>query len=252
MNLGISGRVALVTGASRGIGRAIALALAKEGARTIVVARSKDLLESVKKEMSGGQGRHICIPLDLQLADGPSRLNDILNENGVAPEIIVHNLGGSLGVTQTFAPVDDWKTVWHFNVGVAHELNRLLIPHMIDRKWGRIVHLSTLATSTHDGYAAYTSAKSALDGYVKVVSREVSKHNVLLNAIAPGLVYLEGRHYAKLQRENPEELEKYFDNHLPMRRMASAEEIATVVSFLCSEHAAYMSGSIVRVDGGGH
>ncbi|MGZ3157834.1 MAG: SDR family NAD(P)-dependent oxidoreductase [Burkholderiaceae bacterium] len=252
MNLGIENRIAIVTGASKNIGRAIALELAKEGARVIVVSRSKANLDMVLAELPGADGRHLGIELDLQFPDSPLQLKDLLRGDFENPEIVVHNLGGSLGVTDAFSSAAEWAKVWHFNVGIAHELNRLLIPDMIVKKWGRILHLSTLSTQTYDGYSAYTSAKCALDGYVKSMSRHVSKDNVIMNSLAPGLIHLEGRYFARMQKENPAFVEQYFDNHLPIRRMGTAQEIATIAAFLCSEHAAFMPGSIVRADGGGY
>jgi 3-oxoacyl-[acyl-carrier protein] reductase len=251
MNLGIEGRLALVTGASRGIGRAVALELAKESARVIVVARSEGPLEAVKRELGGPAGRHYAFALDLMAEGGIAKLSAEIDKLG-ALDIMVHNLGGSAMVFPGLAaPTDDWKRVWQFNVGVGHELNRIFIPKMVERKWGRVVHLSTLSTYTYNGYAAYVSAKCALDGYVKTVSREVSKDNVIVSAVAPGAIYSEGRHFAKLQKENPAALESYFKEHLPIKRLGRAEEIAPVAAFLCSDQASFMSGSIVGIDGGG-
>lgn len=238
-----------MTGASRGIGRAIALELAREGAHVVLVARSREQLARVKAEMTGTG--HWTIPIDLTDQDAATRLVDAITTEIGSPEIIIHNLGGSHGVFKTFAPVEDWAKVWHFNLGISHELNRRFIPAMVDKQWGRIVHLSTLSTFTFNGYAAYVSAKSALNGYVKSVNREVSKHNVIITAVAPGAIYSEGRHFAKLQKENPAVLETYYSEHLPIRRLGRAEDIAPVVAFLSSDHAAFMPGAIVSVDGGG-
>jgi 3-oxoacyl-[acyl-carrier protein] reductase len=141
--------------------------------------------------------------------------------------------------------------VWQYNVGIAHELNRALIPAMVERKWGRVVHLSTLSTTTYNGYTAYVSAKCALNGYVKAVNREVSKYNVVMSAVAPGAIYVEGRYFARIMKEDPAALEDYFKNSMPIRRLGRAEEIAPVVAFLCSEQASFMSGAIVGIDGGG-
>ncbi len=251
MDLGIKHRLALVTGASKGIGRAIALALAQEGAHVLLVARTPDRLEAVKAELAGPAENHHCLPADLVAEGGLAGLVQTITERFGAPEIMVHNLGGSHGVFQTFASSDDWKKVWQFNVGTAHELNRAFIPAMIAKRWGRIVHLSTLSTTTYHGYPAYVSAKCALDGYVKTVNREVSKDNVILSAVAPGAIYSEGRHFAKLQKENPAALQDYFKNHLPIQRLGQAAEIAPAVAFLCSEHASFMAGAIVGIDGGG-
>lgn len=249
MELGIRNKLALVTGASRGIGRAIALELAHEGARVISVARTQEQLDALCTEM-GGTGHH-GIAADLTESGAPERLAERIKSEFGAPEIVVHNLGGSHGVFKTFAASEDWAKVWHFNVGIAHELNRAFIPAMVERRWGRIVHLSTLSTFTFNGYAPYVAAKTALNGYVKTVNREVAKDNVIVTAVAPGAIYSEGRHFAKLTKENPAALEAYFNEHLPTRRLGRAEDIAPVVAFLASEHAAFMAGAIVSVDGGG-
>jgi 3-oxoacyl-[acyl-carrier protein] reductase len=251
MNLGIENRVALVTGAGKNIGRAIALALAREGARVIIVGRTQANLDEVLAAMPNREGHHLGLAVDLQQADGPQRLLASIPEAFGRPDIIVHNLGGSLGVTDAFSATSEWARVWQFNVGIAHELNRFFIPEMVRRKWGRILHISTLSTRTYDGYPAYVSAKCALDGYVKSMARQFSKHNVIMNALAPGLINLEGRYFSRMQKENPPVVEQYFDHHLPIRRMGSAEEMAAIAAFLCSDHAAFMPGSIVRADGGG-
>lgn len=254
MNLGLAGRTALVTGAGRNIGRAIAVALAREGARVVLVSRSQTSLDDACNEIAATGGKGIGIAMDLQQPGAPERLyQDLLDrmDDYCRPQILVHNLGGSLGVTDPFAPSSDWAKVWQFNVGIAHDLNRLFLPAMIESRWGRVLHLSTLSTRTHDGYAAYVAAKCALDGYVSNMARHVSRHNIVMNALAPGLIRLEGRYFARMQTENPTLLEQYYDNHLPIRRMGDPNEIAAIAAFLCSEHAAFMPGSIVRADGGG-
>ncbi|NCX93379.1 MAG: SDR family oxidoreductase [Gammaproteobacteria bacterium] len=252
MDLGIKDRVALITGAGRNIGRAIALTLADEGARVIAVGRTAADLETLITEIGGPTGRHTAITLDLQLPDAAIYLRNMLLGDFENPSIIVHNMGGSLKVTDPFAPVCEWSDVWHYNVGVSHELNRMFTPFMVTQKWGRVVHLSTLATKSHAGYPAYVSAKCALDGYVQAVSKTLSRNNVVLSALAPGLIDLEGRYFNLLKTKDPARLEDYFNNHLPIHRMGSAQEIAKAAAFLCSEHAAFMPGAIVRIDGGGN
>jgi 3-oxoacyl-[acyl-carrier protein] reductase len=249
MDFGIKDRLALVTGSSRGIGRAIAFELAREGARVILVARSADALEEVRRQLPSPEN-HRCLAVDLMADGGVQRLGEEINKLGDL-DIMIHNLGGSAGVFDAFASAEEWKKVWQFNVGVGHELNRLFIPLMIQRRWGRIVHISTLAAMTQQGNAPYVAAKCALNAYVKTISREIARHNVILSAVAPGIIHIEGRHFAKLQQENPKALEEYFDHHVPIRRLGKPEEVASVVAFLCSEQAAFMAGSIVGVDGGG-
>jgi 3-oxoacyl-[acyl-carrier protein] reductase len=154
-------------------------------------------------------------------------------------------------VTKTFSPADDWKNVWQYNLGIGHELNRAFIPDMVQKKWGRIVHLSTNSTKTGHGYPASVCSKFAIDGYVSTVNREVAKDGVVICAVAPGTILTEGRYFAKLQKEDPAKLDAYLERYVPARKLGTVENIGNVVAFLCSEHAFYMSGAIVRVDGGG-
>ena len=225
MNLGIDGRCALVVGASRGIGLEVARELRTEGCRVRTVSRSEgtDL-------MPEGAPEAFCAAM-----------------KGSEPEIIVHVLGGSQGRTEMLLPASDWAAVWRLNLGIAHEINRAFIPVMQRNKWGRIIHISSNATRIGTGYGPYTSAKAALDGYVKAVSREYSKDGVIITAVSPGIVHTEGRYYASLDSREQEE---YFNRYIPTHRFGRAEEVAKVVAFLASDHAAYMAGSIVSMDGG--
>jgi len=248
MDLGITNRLALVTGSSRGIGKGIASKLAHEGARVILVARSADVLEAVRRDLPGSE-KHHAFAIDLTAQGGVEKLAESVAKLGDL-DIVIHNLGGSGGVRDAFSTAEDWKRIWHLNVGIGLELNRLLVPGMIQRRWGRIVHLSTLSTSTYSGAAPYVSAKCALEGYVKCVSREVSRHNVIVSAVAPGAIALEGRYFDKIQKENSQAAEDYFKQHLPIQRFGTADDVAASVAFLCSEQASYLAGTVVAVDGG--
>jgi 3-oxoacyl-[acyl-carrier protein] reductase len=249
MELGISGKLGLVTGCSRGIGRGIAEALAQEGVRLVLVARSSAALDELKNQLHNPEA-HYAFPMDLMEPNAPERLADTVNEIGHL-DILVNNLGGSGGVSDPFASAEDWAKVWQFNLGIAINLNRAFIPGMVERRWGRIVHLSTLATYNFKGNAAYASAKCALNAYVKSVSRHVAKDNVIISAVAPGAVFIDGRHLAKLQKENSPALQDYFKNNQTINRLAETSEVASVISFMCSEKASFMAGSIVGVDGAG-
>lgn len=251
MDLGIKNRVALVTGASKGIGRGIAVGLANEGVAMLLVARSAEELETLRKEISVNGKEHHCFVLDLMSPDGPAKLVDAIKSKGLHPDIIVHNLGGSLGISNIFASTEDWQRVWRLNVGIGHELNCAFIPEMIKNQWGRVVHLSTLSTVTYGGNAPYVSSKCALNSYVKSLSKEVAKHNVVISAVAPGAIYTEGRYFAKLKNEDPAALKKYLDQDLPTGRLGQPEDIAPAVALLCSDQASFMAGSIIAVDGAG-
>ena len=251
MDLGIKNKIVLVTGASKGIGRGLAVGLANEGARMLLVARSAPELKSLLQEISATGVEHHCFVIDLMSPNGPASLIAEINEKGLNPEIIVHNLGGSLGISNIFASTEDWQRVWRLNVGIGHELNCEFVPTMIKNKWGRIVHVSSLVTKTFGGNPAYTSAKCALDGYIKTLSRHVAQHNVIVSGVAPGAIYTEGRYFAKLRNEDPVMLQKYLDENLPTGRLGEPEDIAPVVALLCSDQASFMAGSIVAIDGAG-
>lgn len=239
MNLGISGRTALVVGASRGIGQEIANELWAEGCLVLSVARTLEDMDTFDQRVS--------IKRDLMPAGAPERLaRDITAKYG-PPDIVVHVLGGSQGITQTLAPSSDWAKVWRLNLGIAHDLNAAFIPAMQAAKWGRIVHISSNAPRLNVGYSPYASAKAALDGYVRAVARDFSRDGVIITAVAPGIVHTPGRYYASLDSKQQED---YFNKYIPIHRFGRAEEVAKVVSFLASEHAAYMAGAIVSIDGG--
>lgn len=225
MNLGIDGRTALVVGASRGIGLEITRELKAEGCKVIPVSRSHGY--------------------DLMPEDGPAKL--IADLAATPPDIIVHVIGGSQGMTETLAPAATWAKVWRLNLGIAIDLNAAFIPNMQRNRWGRIVHISSNAHRIGTGYCPYASAKAALDGYVKVVSKEFSKDGVVITAVAPGIVHTEGRYFASL---GSKEQEEYFAKYLPIQRFGRAEEVAKLVAYLSSDHSAYMAGSIVPIDGG--
>jgi 3-oxoacyl-[acyl-carrier protein] reductase len=252
VTLGIDGRIALVTGSSKNIGLSIAQELANHGARVILTGRNMSELQLALDTLPGKKVRHLCVEVDFQLPEALEQLKNKIEGVFSEPEIIVHNLGGSLGVKDLFSPSKDWAKVWQFNLGIAHDINGYFVPIMQSKKWGRVLHLSTLSTETYAGNPAYVSAKCALDGYVKVFSRAVAKDNVLVNALAPGLIDIEGRYFSNLQKTDPDSIESYYANHLPIARMGTCSEIGKMAAILCSDVVGFVSGSIIRVDGGGH
>ena len=252
MNLKIKNRTALIIGASKNIGRNISITLAKEKVSLIMVARSKEKLTKLKIEVDKYSTNNLIIQSDLSIKGNINKLINKINKKYKKIDIIVHNLGGSLGVKDPFSPSSKWLKVWNINLGYSIDINNFFIPKMIKNKWGRIIHISSAITTSFDGYSPYASAKCALEGYIKSVSKVVSKNNVIINAIAPGLIDKEEGYFNYLKNNNISELKKYYKNKLPINRMCTQTELSNTVTFLCSDLSSYLPGVIIKQDGVGN
>lgn len=252
MDLGLAGKRALVTGGGRGIGRACALALAREGVRVMVCARSGDDLAAVVAEMGGEPAGHRSFAVDLSEAEGPARLIGAAEKEGIFrdPDIVVQNVGGTLRVREPLAPPEEWWRVWRFNVAVAIELTNAFIPPMRRRGSGRMIFVSSVSAFEQQGSLPYGVAKAALTAYARGIGRLVAADGVVVSTVVPGVVLTEGGSWERYLRENPEGVARFIEERLPRRRLGTAEEIADAVVFLASERAAAFVGSVVPIDGG--
>ncbi len=247
MDLGISGKKALVTAGGRGIGRSIAACLAREGVQLAVVARTQADLDGFRIQYGP---EHVGLACDLNADGAPEQLVANLVRQFGYPDIIVHNLGGTLGITDPFCSIADWRRVYRFNLEIAIEVNLLLVPHMQQQKWGRVVHVSSIAALENQGTVPYCSIKAALNAYVRSFGRYVSADGVNISALMPGAVFTEGGYWDNASRERPEHVKKYLAERMAIRRFGTPDEIGLMAAFLCSEHASFIVGSAVLVDGG--
>ena len=251
MNFGLKGKRALVTGSGHGIGRTIALCLAKEGAKVAVVSRTGSDIDALVKEMGGNQKGHCGIAADLMPEGAPGKLVNKLKKAAFEPiDIIVHNLGGTLEIRDPFCSIDDWRMVWRFNMETVIELNNLLIPGMQARHWGRIVHISSISAMENHGPVSYCAVKAALTAYSRSMGRFLSPDGIVMTAVLPGAIFTEGGYWDITLKERPDHVKKYLEDRMAIHRFGSPEEIGNVVTFLCSEQASFCIGSIVPVDGG--
>lgn len=250
MNLEIKDKLALVTGAGRGLGEGICRSLAKEGARILATSRTSSDLEQLVGELGGSMAGHRFLPLDIAPADGPKLLIEYARQHNLKPDIIVNNVGGNLGFTDPLGPVDEWQQVMRLNVEVALEINRAFIPHMREAKWGRICHVSSIAALENQGPPAYCAAKAALNAYVRSLGRFVCADNVILTSIMPGAIFTKDGYWDAALQDRPDHVEKFLNERMSIRRFGRVEEISELVAFLCSEQASFCVGSALLADGG--
>jgi NAD(P)-dependent dehydrogenase (short-subunit alcohol dehydrogenase family) len=229
MDLGISGKLALVVGASRGMGLESAKVLQVAGCKVFFVSRTHGYQCDISKHEN-------VVKL----------INDVIDQHG-APDIIVHVAGGSAGIRDEMLPWSEWQRVQWLNLGAAHEINRVFLPIMVQRGWGRIVHFSSNGVKIASGNVPYISAKHAVEGYVERMGRIYGPKGVVITAVAPGPIYTPGLF---MYSQNETWTKAFWEKYVPMGRWGRDEEVAGAVAFLCSQHSSYMSGAIVPVDGG--
>jgi len=240
MDLGISGKTALVTGASAGIGRAIAKALAAEGVKLAVVARRRELLETLQDEIGA---KLVVIACDFMQEDAAGRIADAALAGLGGVDILVNNAGGS----RRFK-LDTDEAQWHeamtLNFTRQRQLTHRLLEQMMARKWGRIVSIT--GKSEPEGINGAFCAKAAMHSWSKGLSREVGKHGITVNCIPPGRIISEQilRNYTPAYRQWQSEHE------IPVGAYGQPEDLANLVCFLASPRARYITGAVIPVDGG--
>lgn len=249
MDLGIAERRALVTGAGRGLGRAIAQALAREGVKVACVSRTASDIDELINSIGGVAHGHFGIAMDLMPEGAPAVLLAKLANFGPL-DIVVHNAGGTLDISNPFCPLDDWRKVYRFNFEIAVELNGLILPSMQQRKWGRVCHISSISAMENHGPVPYCAMKAALTAYTRSMGGVVAPDGVVITAVLPGAVFTEGGYWDQTSLERPDHVHKYLTERQRIGRFGRPEEIGNYVAYLCSELASFNTGSIVPVDGG--
>lgn len=246
MNLGLEGRVALVLGASKGIGRGVARSLAREGARVAVSARSIGPLESLAKELGGGAEAFAADTDDL---DAMRKLADDVGERLGSIEILVLNTGGPPPGAALDNPPEDWEAAYRSLVLAPRVLVGATVPGMKERGWGRIVSVSS--SSIREPIPQLTlsnSSRMAALGFLNTLAREVAPEGVTVNTIATGRFATD--RMANMYGGSIEEAEKYATEDVPAGRLGTPEEYGDLVAFVCSERAGYLTGTVIPLDGG--
>lgn len=229
MNLGIQGKLALVTGGTRGIGAEIVAALANEGCTVMATStKGHDLDGVIHTDYS-----------DL------SRLPDRV-------DILINNAGSTLSVSDPYADIDAYNMVMELNFGLPVRLCNKYIPGMKERGWGRIVNISSCSGLEQRGPVAFTCAKAALTAYTRSMGLLLAKEaqGIVMTAVFPGVVFTKDGHWDAVMRDRPEHAERYLKEQVPCNRFGKPSEIAPLVAFACSQHASFMHGALLSADGG--
>jgi len=251
MDLGLKNKTALITGASRGIGQAIAISLAKEGVNVTIVARNNKNLNKTLDMMGGNANKHTIVELDLLEEGSEMELFNILKErkkNDI--DILVHNLGGSMDITDPLCSLAKWRKIMRFNLEISVELNRLIIPYMKKKNWGRIVHISSISAMENHGPPTYCAAKAALSAYTRSVGGYVARDGIVMSSVLPGAIFTKGGYWDEASNERIEHVQKYLKERQRIGRFGDVKEIADFVTFLASDLASFNTGSIIPIDGG--
>ena len=257
MDLGLKGKKALVCGASKGIGKAIAHALCEEGASLFLCSRGLEALGKTQQELSRiSQGKVMSKALDLSDINSRNELIETVQKEFGNPDILVHNVGGPKPSTTTNTSISDWQTGFdQLFQSVAH-LNEMFLPPMKEAMWGRILTVTSLSVLEPIKTLAVSNAiRSATTSMLKALSDEVAPFNITVNCVAPGAIKtdrLEQLMEARIKStgQSREEYEKEYLAAIPAGRLGRPEEFGAVAAFLCSDKASYITGSTIAIDGG--
>jgi len=257
VDLGLKGRVAIVTGSSQGIGKAIALGLSQEGTKISICARNEKQLNETAKEITSATDVEVyVVQADLTKEDDIRRLVAKTFKRFGRIDILVNNTGGPPSTTFLETSAEHWKTAVDLLLMSVVTACSEVIPHMQKRRWGRIINMTSFAAKQPMERLVLSNAlRAGILGLTKTLSNELAEDSILVNAVCPGWTLTKrveelAKTKAKTTSKTYEEIIKEWESQIPLKRLAQPKEIADLVVFLASERASYITGAVFQVDGG--
>ncbi len=244
--INLSGKIALVTGSTRGIGRAVAEKLAQAGASVVITGRSEERAKEVAKEIAKLTGSQTFgVELDIGIRESVENAFKRIREEVGDIDILVNNAGVNRDTLFIRMRYEDWEEVLRVNLTGTFLVTQLAVRGMMKRRWGRIINMSSVVAFIGNvGQANYSATKAGLIGFTKTLAKELASRNITVNAVAPG--YIE----TDMTENLPEEIKQGFLSQIPMGKFGKPEDVANVVLFLASDLAGYVTGEVVHVNGG--
>ncbi|NIO49034.1 MAG: 3-oxoacyl-[acyl-carrier-protein] reductase [Candidatus Aminicenantes bacterium] len=239
------GRTSIVTGASQGIGKAIALELAREGAEVILVDIQKEKLEDVADEISENKGKAAVFTADVSRMDEVMKVVEAVVNSSQKIDYLVNNAGITRDNLLMRMKEEEWDSVLQVNLKGVFNFSKAVIRNMINNRYGRIVNISSIVGLIGNvGQCNYSASKAGVIGFTKSLAREVASRGITVNAVAPGYIA------TPMTESLPESVKQQFRDWIPVKRFGTPEEITHAVKFLLSDEAAYITGQVINVNGG--
>ncbi len=251
MDLGLKGKIAIITGGSRGIGKGIALGLAAEGCHLAICARNPEQLEAAAAEIRAKNVDVLALPLDVTQPDHVEQLVQQTVAKFGKIDILVNNAGGNRRGPFEKTSDDDWEAIIDLNLMAHVRVSRAVIPHLRAQNSGVILFISSIFGRESGGanLSIYNTTKSGMISLAKIMAAELAPYNIRVNSVAPGSIRFPGGSWDKRCQEDPKGMKAFVAREMPLGRFGTVKEVANVVVFLASERASLVTGACLNVDG---